>query len=338
MKHVVIGGAGFLGVEIVRQLTEMLGGQRIVVIDAGEATGTTKFFLKHEIISYRRDISRAGAFLDIELEENDVVHHLASRLIVANKPRFGRYDYFKRTTVDGTAAVLSWIKSTRCRHLVFWSTDMVYGYPKELPVNERMIPRPLGPYGETKLLAEKLVLEASKRFGLAATIFRPRLIIGPGRLGILERLFRLAEKNWPVPMIGDGNNTFQFVGLSDCARASIIAAERGCPTDVFNLGSDNPPLVRELLGDFLKEIGSQSTIVPTPATASKFFLEFLNVLKISPMDQEQFRIADRSMFVSNEKAKSKLDWMPKKDDLSMLVEAYESYQNGKKPTFNDNDL
>lgn len=215
---------------------------------------------------------------------------------------------------------------------------MVYGYPKELPVSEGAMPGPLGPYGKTKLLAEKLVLEASERFGLAATIFRPRLIIGPGRLGILERLFRLAEKNWPVPMIGDGNNIFQFVGLTDCARASIIAAKQGCPTDVFNLGSDNPPSVRELLGDFLREIGSQSTIVPTPSIASKFCLEFLNALKVAPMDQEQFRIADKSMFVSNEKAKSKLDWMPTKDDLSMLVEAYESYRNGKKLTFNNNNL
>ena len=56
------------------------------------------------------------------------------------------------------------------------------------------------------------------------------------------------------------------------------------------------------------------------------------------MDQEQFRIADKSAFVSNKKAKNEFGWIPVRDDLSMLIEAYESYQNGKKLKLHDSHL
>jgi nucleoside-diphosphate-sugar epimerase len=62
--------------------------------------------------------------------------------------------------------------------------------------------------------AEALIRAASAE-GIDATIFRPRLITGPGRLGILERLFRLIRAGLPVPLIGGGNNRYQMVSVQD---------------------------------------------------------------------------------------------------------------------------
>ena len=72
------------------------------------------------------------------------------------------------------------------RHFVFFSTDMTYGVPQTCPVPPDHPQRPLGPYGRSKVEAERLIRQAS---AVRATIFRPRLITGPGRLGIFTKLF-----------------------------------------------------------------------------------------------------------------------------------------------------
>jgi dTDP-glucose 4,6-dehydratase len=62
------------------------------------------------------------------------------------------------------------------------------------------------------------------------SMFRPRLIIGPGRLGILEKLFKLIDMNLPVPMIGSGKNPYQFISVFDCAEACAPAWKAACRT------------------------------------------------------------------------------------------------------------
>ena len=90
------------------------------------------------------------------------------------------------------------------------SSDMVYGYPKSIPIKNTHSKKPLGPYGKSKLKAENLALKAQKN-GMPLTILRPRLIMGPGRLGIMERLFSSISHNKTVPIIGKGKNYYQMV-------------------------------------------------------------------------------------------------------------------------------
>jgi dTDP-glucose 4,6-dehydratase len=95
--------------------------------------------------------------------------------------------------------------------------------------------------------------------GMNISLFRPRLIIGPGRLGILEKLFKLIDWNLPVPMIGSGKNPYQFISVFDCAEAARLAwpACRTKPT----ISARNPPPVRKLLGDLVKHAGSKSMLI-----------------------------------------------------------------------------
>ena len=87
---------------------------------------------------------------------------------------------------------------------------------------------PLGEYGLSKLKTEELAAEWRKH-GMNISLFRPRLIIGPGRLGILEKLFKLIDWNLPVPMIGSGKNPYQFISVFDCAEAARLAWKAGVP-------------------------------------------------------------------------------------------------------------
>tara|TARA_B110001450_G_C17659662_1_gene496688 strand:- start:1049 stop:2044 length:996 start_codon:yes stop_codon:yes gene_type:complete len=322
-RHIVIGGAGFLGLELVKELAK--SSQTIVVIDIFAGPELLTFFNAHNTSFFKRDISLPEALQDIDLGKDDIVHHLASKLIIPNKPRFNRFKHFAQSSVFGTKHVLDWMRAANCRNLIFWSSDMVYGLPSTTPISETMSPRPLGPYGRAKVIAEELIIQAEVENELRATIFRPRLIIGPGRLGILAKLFHLIKSGYPVPLIGSGDNIFQFVSVKDCAQASVIAAKKGCPSGIFNLSSDNSPSVKDLLSRLIEHAGSRSRLLPMPAVAVKPVLETLNLFKLAPMDQEQFRIADQNIVLSTLKAKENLGWHPKYNDGDMLVVAFEEY-------------
>ena len=154
------------------------------------------------------------------------------------------------------------------------------------------------------------------------------MIIGPGRLGILESLFKLIDKNLPVPTIGGGRNFYQFISVSDCAEICLAAVEKGVPNEAYNVGSLNPPDVRALLKTLIKSAQSKSIVVPTPAFAVKFVLGLLDKINKPLLDPEQYLIADETCILSMEKAKRELDWEPADDDIDMLIAAYDSW---KKP-------
>ncbi len=325
MKHILIGGRGFLGRETCRQLIER-GGADVVVVDLPEAFAR---FPKAAIVGVSHveaDISKPGALDAIRLDPDDTVHHLATKLITPNEPRFGRDAYFNICAVDGTGEVLAWMKRQGNRRLVFWSTDMVYGPSVIVPRPESHPRRPFGPYGRSKVRAEDIVAASVAAGDVTCTVFRPRLILGPGRLGILQVLFRLIEKNRPVPLIGPGLNRFQFVSVADCARATIRAADLGCPNGIYNLGSENSPTEYELMSTFIARVGSRSRIVRTPGTLVKMVLRALNMLKIAPMDPEQFEIADLEVQLDISAAKRDLGWQPLHSDTDLLTAAYRAYR------------
>ncbi len=325
MKHYVIGGNGFLGRELVSKiLTSTNDSAYVIDLDEGPSkdllAGNTRFSVG------AGDISDASTFEGLTLQSDDVVHHLASKLIVPNHPRTNRDAYFRQCAVEGTRNILNWMKKSECQNLVFWSTDMVYGPALTVPRPESHPRHPYGPYGRAKVAAEDLILEYVDDCAIRCTIFRPRLIIGPGRLGIFEKLFQLAGRGIPLPLIGNGANRFQFVSVSDCADASLLAVEKGCPNAVYNLGSKDPPTVETLTKEFVRLSGSKSKVVKTPARLVKLMLRLLNAVHLSPMDPEQYEIADADVTLDITAATEELGWYPKDNDLDMLLAAYDSYQ------------
>lgn len=324
MQHVLIGGNGYLGRELVRQLA-CRPNDRIVVVDLDDTPAQDLAALQRKIDYVQADISQPNSLDQVPLGADDTVHHLASKLIIPNRPRWGRFEYFASTTIQGTRETLRWMQANGAKSLVFWSTDMVYGPALFVPRTEAHPRRPFGPYGKTKAVAEDIIAGAVAAGTIHCTIFRPRLIIGPGRLGILTTLFKLIDNNLPVPLIGNGTNRFQFASVSDCARASIKAADLQCPNGTYNLGSAEPPTVYNLMSEFIRQSKSRSYLLRTPGRLTKGVLDALNLLKISPMDPEQYKIADLDVTLDISAAKRDLAWAPEHDDTSMLIGAYASY-------------
>jgi dTDP-glucose 4,6-dehydratase len=205
---------------------------------------------------------------------------------------------------------------------------MIYGHSVTVPQDETHPARPLGEYGESKLATETLAQTYRDR-GFQIPIFRPRLIIGPGRLGILVKLFKLIDMNLPVPMIGSGKNPYQFISVFDCAEAARAAWKAGVPDEAYNLGSLNPPPVRKLLGDLIRHAGSKSILIPTPGWAVKRTLDLLDLLNMPIMDPEQYLIADEDCVLDVSKAERQLGWVPQYRDEDMLIAAYSEYRTTK---------
>ena len=325
MRHILIGGHGFLGRELVRQILARPG-DSAVVVDLAQAYDIQKKLDDPRVSYVAADVSVPGSLDVIEVTPEDVFHHLASRLIIPNRPRFERDAYFRVCVIDGTREILRCMKAADTTSLIFWSTDMVYGPALTIPRPEDHPRHPFGPYGRSKVAAEDLLEPLRLSGELSCTIFRPRLILGPGRLGILEVLFKLIDKGWPVPLIGPGDNRFQFVSVADCARASLMAADAGCPSATFNLGSADSPTVHELMTEFIARSGSQSRLLRTPGRLIKGLLRGLNLVKISPLDPEQFEIADLEVSLDITAAEKELGWVPTESDTALLCAAYDSYK------------
>ncbi len=321
MKHIIIGGDGFVGRHLAADLNAL--GQKAVIADIHKSADP----VYADVPFVEMDITDPASFGALDLKRDDVVHNMAARMLSPILPRARRRDFFWPVNSDGVAHLLKFMHRKGCTRLVHFTTDMVYGHSECIPQTEDHPTRPLGPYGESKLVTEEMCREYRAK-GMHISVFRPRLIIGPGRLGILVRLFKLIDANLPVPMIGAGKNPYQFVSVYDCASAAICAWKAGFPNAEYNIGSDDPPPVRDLLRRLVREAGSRSPLLPTPAWAVKATLNALDFVNMPLMDPEQYLIADEYCVLDCTRAEREIGWQPKHRDDDMLLAAYREYRAG----------
>jgi len=325
MKHIIFGGNGFLGTELTKKL--IARDEQILICDRKQTLATGIY--DSPLVSYiKMDVKDTDTFANVPTEIGDVVYHFAAELLVPILKRSERKNYFWQALYVGTTNVLNFMLQRELGHIVYYTTDMVYGHTKTNPRFEDHPRAPLGPYGEAKYRTE-LLCDDYRAKGLNITIFRPRLIIGPGRLGILEKLFKLIDANLPVPLIGNGKNHYQFISVSDSAEACLCAVEAGFPNEEYNVGSLNPPTVRELLNSLISEANSKSFLVSTPASLVKLVLASLDRINKPLMDPEQYLIADETCVLDVSKGKRELNWIPKDNDTDLLIIAYRSYKNSE---------
>ncbi len=322
MKHIIIGGDGFVGSRLAADLLAM--GETVLVADIHKSDHPHYA----EVPFQRVDVTVPESVESLALDPEDVVYNLSAKMLSPIVTRAERRDFFWPVNYHGTENILTWMEKNGADRLVHFTTDMIYGHSVTVPQDETHPAKPLGEYGESKLATETLA-QAYRDKGFHIPIFRPRLIIGPGRLGILVKLFKLIDLNLPVPMIGSGRNPYQFISVFDCASACIAAWKAGFPNSAYNLGTDDPPPVRKLLGDLIRHAGSKSLLLPTPAPLVKLTLDALDAINMPIMDPEQYKIADEICILDTSRAKRELGWRPKHRDEDMLLAAYTEYRKSK---------
>ncbi|MEP3046781.1 MAG: NAD(P)-dependent oxidoreductase [Roseibium sp.] len=322
MKHILFGGDGFVGRELAKRLLK--DGEEVVVADISDANRAAY----SKALFVKCDVTDPAAVFGVPMSADDMVYNLSAKMLSPIQVRSKRHEFFYPVNFDGTKNIMEAMDKVGASRLVHYTTDMVYGHTVTYPMTEDHPVSPLGEYGQSKLDTEFLAEEWRKR-GMNITLFRPRLIIGPGRLGILTKLFKLIDANLPVPMIGSGKNPYQFISVFDCADAAHRAWKANVPNEAYNLGSLNPPPVRKLLGDLIEHAGSKSMLIPTWGFAVKKTLDFLDAINMPLMDPEQYLIADEMCVLDVSKGERDLGWVPAYRDEDMLIAAYDEYRAQK---------
>ncbi|MFB2553290.1 NAD-dependent epimerase/dehydratase family protein [Ensifer soli] len=322
MKHIIFGGDGFVGRHLASRLVK--DGEEVLIAD----------IVKSDLPHYARarfvhcDVTKLDQVMAVEIGPDDMVYNMAAKMLSPLQVRAKRWEFFWPVNYYGAENIMKATAHAGANRLVQFTTDMIYGHTVQSPQTEDHPAKPLGEYGKSKLATEELAKEWRRR-GMNISIFRPRLIIGPGRLGILEKLFKLIDANLPVPMIGSGKNPYQFISVFDCAEAARLAWKGGVPNKEYNLGSDNPPSVRKLLGNLIKHAGSKSFLLPTPAFAVKATLATFDYMNMPIMDPEQYLIADEMCIRETGALKRDLGWKAEYNDGDMLIAAYNEYRAKK---------
>jgi dTDP-glucose 4,6-dehydratase len=322
MRHVIFGGDGFVGRHLAPKL--LADGHEVVVADIAKSDLPHYRHVRH----IGTDVTDPVSVAAVGIKAEDMVYNLSAKMLSPIQVRAKRHEFFYPVNYHGTVHIIEAMDKAGAPNLVHFTTDMIYGHTVTYPMTEDHPVAPLGEYGMSKWETEILAAQWRER-GMRISLFRPRLIIGPGRLGILEKLFKLIDWNFPVPMIGSGKNPYQFISVFDCAEAARLAWKSGVPNEAYNLGSLNPPPVRKLLGDLIKHAGSKSILIPTPGWAVKRTLDLLDWMNMPIMDPEQYLIADEECVLDVSKGKRDLGWVPQYRDEDMLIAAYTEYRANK---------
>ncbi len=313
-RVLVTGGAGFLGINLVRHL--LARGYEINILDLAP-------------FDYPDCRDRVRAFQGDIRRPEDVARAIEGcRFVVHTAAALPLYDPedIRTTDIDGSRVVMQAALEHGVERAVHISSTAVYGIPDHHPLYEDDPLVGVGPYGQAKVEAEAVCAGFRER-GLCVPILRPKSFIGPERLGVFALLYDWAKDGHGFPMIGSGRNRYQLLDVEDLCDAieACLRLPRERVDDVFNIGAKEFATMREDWQAVLDRAGFGKKIVPFPATPVIWTLRVLEALRLSPLYKWVYETAACDSFVSIEKAERALDFSPRFSNQQALVRNYEWY-------------
>ena len=261
MKAFVTGVAGFIGSHLAGTLLER--GATVTGLDCftdyyprpiKEANLAT--VASHDRFRFV-ETSIHDADLDALLDDVTHVFHLAAQAGV--RKSWGRdFQLYTTNNVDATQILLESVVGRPIEKLVYASSSSVYGDDTPIPMHEQALPRPLSPYGVTKLAAEQLCHLYATNHGVPATAVRYFTVYGPRQrpdMGF-HRFLKAAINGSPITVYGDGEQTRDFTFVGDAVAATILAGARGVPGRAYNIGGGSRVSINRVL-DLIAEISGR---------------------------------------------------------------------------------
>jgi nucleoside-diphosphate-sugar epimerase len=312
-SYLITGGAGFLGINLVRYL--LARGHKVTSLDVADFD----YPERSQITEIQGDI-RDRAAVDRAMEGVNMVVHTAAAL-----PLYTEADIMS-TDVDGTRNVIDLARQHGVERFIHISSTAVYGIPDHHPLLEDDKLDGVGPYGKAKIMAEEVCLEYRKK-GMCVPIIRPKSFIGPERLGVFALFYDWAMDGKGFPMIGSGNNRYQLLDVEDLCEATYLCATLPCEqaNDTFNIGAKEFTTMKEDYQAVLDAAGFGKKIRGFPAAPLIWTLRVLEAFKLSPLYKWVYETAATDSFVSIEKAERILGYKPKYSNKDALVRNYQWY-------------
>ena len=314
----VTGGAGFLGINLVRYLLDK--GKNVTSLDIVPFTYTD---VKNRVRVVNGDIRHVAA-VDRAMEGVDTVVHTAAALPLYTP------EEIRTTDVDGTRNILESAKRQGAKRFIHISSTAVYGIPDHHPLLEDDKVQGVGPYGEAKVIAEEVCAEY-RDDGMCVSIIRPKSFIGPERLGVFALLYDWADAGKNFPILGDGNNPYQLLDVEDLCDAIYLCAtlEEDAVNDVFNIGAAEYGTMKEDFQAVLDAAGHGKKIRCYPEGPMIAALRVLEKLGVSPLYKWVYETAGKESFVSIDRAQKRLGYSPKFSNKDALLRNFDWYVKNK---------
>ena len=261
MKVLVTGGAGFIGSNLVDKLVQK--GQKVIVLD-NFSTGQRSNLSRHNkknVKIIKVDIS-GNKSLDKYFKNIDYVFHLAGLADIV--PSIENPSKYFKSNVVGTFNVIQAAKKAKIRKFIYAASASCYGIPNKFPIKEDAKINPMYPYAFTKWQAEELIMHWAKIYNFPAISFRFFNAYGPrsrtsGAYGAVFGIF-LAQKlaNKPLTIVGNGNQTRDFIHVSDLVKGIIKAALSKKIGKIYNIGGGKEIRINKIA----KLIGGKKIYIP----------------------------------------------------------------------------
>jgi nucleoside-diphosphate-sugar epimerase len=314
-KVLITGGAGFLGINLIRYLHPK--GYTLRSFDLADFTYPD---MSQHVMAMTGDI-RNPQMVDQAMQDIDLVVHGAAALAL-----YTPQDIYT-TEVEGTRIILEAAYRHHVRRVIHISSAAVYGVPDHHPLYETDRLQDVGPYGQAKIQAEMVSLEyRAKR--MIVPIIRPASFVGPERLGLFDILFDWALNKHNFPMIGSGNNRFQLLHVTDLCHAIYLCMTLpdAVVNDTFNIGAKEFGTMKSDYQAVLDEAGFGKRIIPFPATPAIWGLRLLEALHLSPLYRWVYDTAGKDYSVSIEKAERQLGFKPEYSNKDALLSNFRWYR------------
>ena len=257
-RVVVTGAAGFIGSHLCERL--LAEGHEVVGIDSFSDYYARP--VKEQNVEASRSHSRFS-LLETDLVDADlpravdgaqVVFHLAGQ--EGARPSWG--DHFNRYVHDNIVAtqkLLEALRETAVQRLVFASSESVYGDAEMFPTKESALPRPVSPFGMTKLAAEHLAMVYMRNFGIPVISLRYFTVYGPRQRPDMAfaRFMDALVEDEEIEIYGDGEQTREFTYVSDVIEGTLKAASADVAGQIINLGGGSRVTLNRVL-DTLEDV------------------------------------------------------------------------------------
>src|SRR5256886_10476523 len=257
-RVVVTGAAGFIGSHLCERL--LSAGHEVVGIDS--------FSDYYERERKEQNLGAARAHQNFSLKETDLVDADLKRILsgatvvfrLAGQPGVrpswgGHFDRYVHDNIVATQRLLESLRETPVEKLVFASSSSVYGDAEMFPTKETVLPRPVSPYGMTKLAAEHLTFVYMRNFRIPAISLRYFTVYGPRQRPDMAfcRFMEALVEEQEIEVFGDGEQTREFTYVSDAVDGTVKAASADVVGHIINLGGGSRVTVNRVL-DTLEDI------------------------------------------------------------------------------------
>ena len=318
MYHLITGSSGYLGSLIVKKLVKMKIPVKSIDIIEDEEISKISEFKKIDISNYNDQL--VDFFKDVV-----AVHHNACLVPLTKSGK-----RFFEVNVKGTENVLKASIHNKVEHFSHMSSSAIFSKPKKNENVNYKKRKPTSLYGNSKYQAELLAENAmDKKIFKSCSIIRPRPILGETRLGIFEILFDWVKDGKKIPIIGDGNNLFQFANDEDLVDVSIETAMRNL-SGFYNIGNEVYSTLNKDLNDFFLKVNSKSRTLAISNLIAVPLLFALDKLNLSPLSSWHYLSYSWNFYYEQKENYERLKWRPQKSNVELLCKAYEWYLNNQK--------